>query len=104
MPPNTAATKHFSPGSDPASGYTDDRGIKYRIDPSPASAQPITNVRLITELILIPISCAVSKSRDTARIAMPTLVLFTSSTSATTSTTVIIGVINVTSVVEMEPI
>ena len=78
--------------------------MKYKIEPIAASAQPITNVMLITLLIFTPISCAVSKSFDTALIAIPILVLLISATSAITSTIVKIGVMNVTSEVEIVPI
>ncbi len=44
----------------------------------------MTNVAEMTELILMPISWLVSKSRDTARMAMPILVWLISITSATT--------------------
>ena len=39
-----------------------------------ARKEPMTNVALITRLILMPISWLVSKSLDTARMAMPILV------------------------------
>ena len=44
IPPNTAATKHFSPGSDPEYGYTVILSVKYITAPIPARRQPIINV------------------------------------------------------------
>ena len=67
-------------------------------------AEPMMNVVEITLLILMPISWLVSKSLETARIAMPILVLLISSTSATTSTMVSTGVTTVTTLVVAEPI
>ncbi len=57
---------------------------------------PMIKVKLITELILIPISCEVSKSLEAARIAIPILVRLISVTSSRTRTIVNIGVIIVT--------
>ena len=54
------------------------------------------NVALMTRLIFMPMSCAVSKSLDTARMAMPIFVKRMSSTSAATRTIVSTGVIRVT--------
>ena len=56
----------------------------------------MTKVIDMTLLILIPISWLVSKSRETARMAMPILVWLISSTSATTSRMVRKGVTIVT--------
>ena len=58
------------------------------------------NVKEMTELILMPISCAVSKSLDAARMAMPTFVRLMRITSATTSASVRIGVMTVTRLVD----
>ena len=58
--------------------------------------EPMTNVTEMTLLILMPMSCAVSKSTDTARMAMPILVWLMSSTSAITSAMVRNGVMTVT--------
>ena len=55
----------------------------------------MTKVMLMTELILMPMSCAVSKSRDTARMAMPILVFWIRMTNTTTSKIVKMGVIMV---------
>ena len=74
------------------------------MEPIAARAQPITNVTLMTLLILTPMSWLVSKSFETARIAIPIFVLLTRITSNTTRTTVRIGVMNVTIEVEMLPI
>ena len=56
----------------------------------------MTKVKLMMLLILMPISCAVSKSREAARMAMPILVWLMSSTSAITSAMVRNGVMTVT--------
>ena len=61
-----------------------------------ASSEPMINVTEMTLLMRIPISCAVSKSRDTARMAMPIFVWLMSCVSATTSTTTSTGVMTVT--------
>ena len=60
-------------------------------------------VTMMTRLMSIPISSEVSKSRDTARIAMPIFVLRMRNASARTRITVRMGVMNVTSVVEISP-
>ena len=65
------------------------------MEATPARKEPITKVMEITELILMPISWDVSKSRETARMAIPILVWLISSTSATTSTMVRMGVMMV---------
>ena len=57
------------------------------------------NVAEMTLLILIPISWAVSKSLDTARMAMPIFVLLISMTSPTTSRITSTGVTSVTTFV-----
>ncbi len=56
----------------------------------------MTKVVEMTRLILMPISWLVSKSRLTARMAMPILVWLIRATSATTSTMVSMGVMTVT--------
>ena len=53
-------------------------------------------VTMMTRLMSIPISSEVSKSRDTARIAIPIFVWLISITSANTSAIVKIGVMTVT--------
>ena len=58
----------------------------------------------MTLLILMPISCAVSKSLDTARMAMPILVLLISITRPTTSRITSTGVTTVTTFVVAGPI
>jgi DNA primase large subunit len=74
------------------------------MEPTAARAEPITKVMEITELILMPMSLAVSKSFDTARMAMPIFVwrirVVSSSTSATAST----GVMRVTRDADTPPI
>ena len=62
------------------------------------------NVAEMTLLILMPISWLVSKSLDTARMAIPILVLLISSTRATTSTITSTGVTTVTTLVFAAPI
>ena len=61
----------------------------------------MTKVMEMTLLILIPISRAVSKSLDTARIAMPILVWLISWVRSTISTKTRTGVIMTTSFVEV---
>ena len=55
----------------------------------------MTNVMEITELILMPMSWDVSKSRDTARMAIPIFVFWMRMTSTTTSRMVRMGVMMV---------
>ena len=57
---------------------------------------PMIKVKLMTELILIPISCEVSKSREAARMAMPILVFLIRVTNSSTRIMVRMGVIIVT--------
>ena len=66
-----------------------------------ARAEPMTKVTEMTVLMRTPMSWAVSKSRDTARMAMPTLVRLMSWVRASTrritrtgvmSTTILVGV------------
>ena len=61
----------------------------------------MTKVKLMTLLILMPISWAVSKSREAARMAMPILVWLISWVSAITRATTRIGVTTVTILVEV---
>ena len=67
--------------------------MKYSADPTAARKEPMTKV--------MPISCAVSKSREAARMAMPILVWLMSWVSTTTSATTRNGVITVTILVEV---
>ena len=71
--------------------------------PTAARNEPMMNVVEMTELIFMPISWEVSKSLDTARMAMPILVRWISSTSPATSAMVSTGVTMVTIFVEAEP-
>ena len=64
----------------------------------------MTNVTVMTLLMSMPMSELVSKSRDTARIAIPILVCFISMTSRNTRTIVSTGVMMVTIFVVAEPI
>ena len=57
-------------------------------------------VKEMTELIRMPMSCAVSKSLEAARMAMPTFVRLMRTTSPTTSSSVRIGVMTVTRLVD----
>ena len=70
--------------------------MKYSSEPMAARNEPITKVIEITLLIFTPMSWLVSKSFETARIAIPTLVYLMRSTSTIMSTIVSIGVITVT--------
>ena len=73
--------------------------VKYRRLPTAARREPITKVTEMTVLTLMPMSRAVSKSLDTARMAMPILVCLMKRDSATTSTMVSTGVTSVTRLV-----
>ena len=64
-----------------------------------ARKQPITKVTLMTLFIFMPMSWLVSKSFDTARMAMPTVVWFMISMSTITRRIVSTGVMSVTSFV-----
>ena len=66
------------------------------MEPTAAKNEPITKVILITRFILTPINWLVSKSFETARIAIPILVNLIIATSANTSSMVSTGVITVT--------
>ena len=55
----------------PEKGLTDMRSVKYKIEPTAASTEPMAKVMLMMRLILMPMIWLVSKSRLTARIAMP---------------------------------
>ena len=57
------------------------------------------NVTEMTELILMPMSWAVSKSRETARMAMPTFVWLMSCVRPSTSRITSTGVMSTTSFV-----
>ena len=48
--------------------------VKYSSEPTAARKEPIIKVALITLFIFMPISWLVSKSLDTARMAMPIFV------------------------------
>ena len=63
----------------------------------------MTKVMEMTELILIPMSWLVSKSRETARMAMPILVFLMKSTRAMTRTRTRTGVTRVTILVVAPP-
>ena len=64
----------------------------------------MAKVMLITLLILMPMSSLVSKSRETARMAMPVLVFLIIVTRMRTRITVRMGVMMVTIFVLAEPI
>ena len=59
----------------------------------------MTNVKEMTELILMPISCAVSKSLEAARMAIPIFVFLVSHTRTSTRRMVSTGVTSVTRLV-----
>ena len=48
------------PGRDPEYGYTVIRSVKYRMEPTAASREPIAKVREIVLLMSIPMRDAVS--------------------------------------------
>ena len=70
------------------------------MEPTTARPEPMTKVMEMTLLILIPIRRLVSKSLETARIAIPILVWLISVVSSTISTTTRMGVMMTTSLVE----
>ena len=69
------------------------------MEPMAARKLPTAKVKEMTLLILMPISWAVSKSREAARMAMPILVFWIRVTSAATSTMTRNGVTTVTRLV-----
>ena len=70
------------------------------MEPTAARPEPITNVMEMTELMRMPMSWLVSKSWDTARMAMPILVCLISITRAITRPIVRMGVTMVTTLVD----
>src|SRR5207302_5248115 len=77
IPPNTAATKAFRPGMMPISRSIFGYETAKRMPATAASAEPIINVIEMMRSVGIPINDAVSKLKDTARIARPNLVPYT---------------------------
>ena len=71
------------------------------MEPTTARAEPMTKVMEMTLLILMPMSRAVSKSLETARMAMPILVWLMRVVRATMSTSTRMGVRMTTSLVEV---
>src|SRR5205085_4630089 len=69
MPPRTAAMKALSPGMMPISGSILGYDRPKRMPATAASAEPMMNVVEITRSVGMPISDAVSKLNDTARMA-----------------------------------
>ena len=104
IPPRTAATKHFNPGRVPENGVTDIRSVKYRMEPIAARKLPIIKVLLIVLFRRTPISWAVSKSFETARMAIPVFVWLIRNISPITSRMVNTGVIKVTREADTDPI
>ena len=74
--------------------------VKYSREPMAASREPMMKVTEITLLIRMPMSCAVSKSRDTARMAIPIRVWLMSWVRAATRSTTSTGVTTVTYLVD----
>src|ERR1043165_6272543 len=74
MPPRTAAMKALSPGMIPISGSIFGYERPKRMPATAASAEPMTNVVEMTRSTGMPISDAVSKLYDTARMARPNFV------------------------------
>src|ERR1051326_179743 len=74
MPPSTAAMKALSPGMIPISGSIFGYDRPKRLPATAASDEPITNVVEITRSTGMPISDAISKLYDTARMARPNFV------------------------------
>src|ERR1051325_2089870 len=74
MPPSTAAMKALSPGMIPISGSIFGYERPKRMPATAASAEPMTNVVEMTRSTGMPISDAISKLYDTARMARPNFV------------------------------
>src|SRR5262245_57163944 len=74
IPPRTAATKAFRPGMTPIKGSILGYSNETRMPPAPARADPRANVKAMILSVLIPISFAASKLKETARMAFPVLV------------------------------
>ena len=70
------------------------------MEPTTASAEPMTKVMEITLLILMPMRRLVSKSLETARMAMPILVWLIRVVSRAMSTSTSTGVMMTTSLVD----
>src|ERR1051325_952007 len=74
MPPRTAAMNALSPGMIPISGSIFGYERPKRMPATAASAEPMTNVVEMTRSTGMPISDAISKLYDTARMARPNFV------------------------------
>ena len=84
MPPRTAAVNAVIPGTNPIVGRTDENVSPQSTPAIPASTPPITNVITIVRSTSIPMSAAISRSSETARIDRPVRLRATNSDSATT--------------------
>ena len=74
IPPNTAAMNALRPGMIPISGSIFGYESAKRMPATAASAEPITKVMEMMRSTGMPISAAVSKLNETARIARPNFV------------------------------
>ena len=79
IPPNTAATNALIPGMAPVYGVRVGYAEQSRRPAIAASPEPIAKVREMVAFTLTPISCAASRSSETACMARPGLVFFTKS-------------------------
>ena len=75
MPPNTAAVKARMPGMEPVVGCKVGTVEHSSTPATAASAEPMAKVVEMVWFTLMPMSCAASRSSDTARMALPVRVL-----------------------------
>ncbi len=75
IPPRTAAVNALMPGTKPMNESTSEKFRANSTPATPASIPPMAKVVTTTRLMLIPIRLAISLSSETARIALPVLVL-----------------------------
>ena len=96
MPPNTAAVNALMPGIEPVVGIRVGYAEQSSTPAIAARPEPMAKVSEMVVLTLMPISCAAPLSSDTARIAVPALLLLVNRVSATIITTQITTVTMVT--------
>ncbi len=82
MPPNTAAVKALMPGMEPVVGMREVGRAEQHAGDRRASAEPMAKVMEMVLLTLMPMSWAAALSSDTARMALPILVLLVKKVSA----------------------
>ena len=87
MPPNTAAVNALMPGREPVVGIRVGYAEHSSTPAIAARPEPMAKVMEMVVLTLMPISWAAPLSSETARIAVPTLLLPVNSIRATMMTT-----------------